>query len=388
MKSYIERLLMETVISRLKHFPVVAILGPRQCGKSTLAKRILEEIPNTLYLDLELSSDLNKLSDPEAFFRLNRDSLICLDEIQRVPDIFTVLRGVSDMSRKPGQFMILGSASPDLLRQSSESLAGRIAYLDLTPFTILELPSSDLRKHWLRGGFPDSFLADYEEQSSIWRENFIRTFLERDIPSLGFNVTSQVFRRLLTMLGHTSGQIFNSSKLAESLGVSHPTVRTYLDILEQTFIVRVLPPYFANVKKRLVKRPKVYLRDSGILHTLLGIENHNDLLGHPVYGSSWETYALEQICTHFNRWQHFFYRTSGGSEIDLILEKATKKIAVEFKVSLAPKLSTGFYHAIEELGIQRSYIVSPLPDEESYPLKGGCTVCTLNRFLEKHRELF
>jgi predicted AAA+ superfamily ATPase len=387
MKFYIERLLQDTIIDRLKHFPIVAILGPRQCGKSTLAKRILKGIPAARYLDLELSSDLNKLSDPEAFFRLNRDSLICLDEIHRKPDIFMVLRSVSDMSRKNGQFMILGSASSNLLKQSSESLAGRIAYLDLTPFSILELPSSDLRKHWLRGGFPDSVLADSDEQSFIWRDNFIRTYMERDIPGLGLNITTQVLKKLLTMLGHTTGQIFNSSTLSESLGVSHPTVRAYLDILEQTFIARMLQPYFANVKKRLVRRPKVYLRDSGILHTLLGIENQNDLLGHPVYGNSWETYALEQISTHFNRWQHFFYRTSGGSEIDLILERGVKKIAVEFKVSTAPKVSAGFYHAIDDLKIESAYVVSPLLDGESYPLRTDCTVCTLNWFLKKHRDI-
>ncbi|MCK5675191.1 MAG: ATP-binding protein, partial [Spirochaetales bacterium] len=289
MKKYIERNLTEIIISRLQQFSVVAVLGPRQCGKSTLVKQILRNFPSSLYLDLELQSDYNKLSDPEAFFVLNKNNLICLDEVQRKTEIFPIIRGIVDQMVNKGQFIVLGSASPSLLRQSSESLAGRIALLDLTPFTILELDSSYLIRHWQRGGFPDRLLADSDEKSIIWRENFIRTYLERDIPSLGFRITTNIIQRLWIMLAHMSGQIFNSSKLGASLGVSYSTVRTYLEILEQTYMVRILQPYYTNIKKRLIKSPKVYIRDTGILHSLLGIEDQNSLMGNPVYGNSWES---------------------------------------------------------------------------------------------------
>lgn len=381
MKIYLKRLLRKELETRLKQFPVTAILGPRQCGKSTLAKHILEHIPSSVYLDLELNSDLNKLSDPELFFQLNKDKLICLDEIQRYPEIFKVLRSVIDKNRVNGRFMILGSASPGLLRESSESLAGRIAYLDLTPFTIEEISRGNLFIHWLRGGFPDSYLAESNEQSILWRENFIRTFLERDIPSLGFKNNPLVIRRLMTMLAHNSGQIFNSSRLAESLGISHPTVKTYLDIFINTYMVRSLSPYFVNIKKRLIKSPKVYIRDSGILHSLLGIETYNDLLGHPIYGSSWESYAVEQVATKYFNWSKYFYRTSGGAEIDMILEKGIKKIAVEFKASTSPKLSRHFYKALEDLEMEQSYVIVPLNKKESYKIRAGCTVCSLEWFL-------
>lgn len=384
MQIYLKRLLRKELDIRLKQFPVTAILGPRQCGKSTLAKHMLEHIPSVIYLDLERNSDLNKLSDPELFFHLNMGKLICLDEIQRYPEIFKVLRSMIDKNRVNGRFMILGSASPGLLRQSSESLAGRIAYLDLTPFTIEEIPESNLFKHWLRGGFPDSFLVETNEQSMLWRENFIRTFLERDIPSLGFKNNPLVIRRLMIMLAHNSGQIFNSSKLAASLGISHPTVKTHLDILVNTYMVRSLSPYFVNIKKRLIKSPKVYIRDSGILHSLLGIETYNDLLGHPVFGSSWESYAVEQVSTKYFSWNKYFYRTAAGAEIDMILEKGIKKIAVEFKASTSPKLTTHFYTALEDLGIKQSYVIVPLDKKESYQIHAGCTVCSLEWFLDNN----
>jgi len=386
MKKYIERQLTEIIINRLQYFPVVAVLGPRQCGKSTLVKKILKNNSSSLYLDLELQSDYNKLSDPEAFFILNGTSLICLDEVQRTPDIFSVIRGIVDKTNIKGQFLVLGSASPLLLRQSSETLAGRIALLDLTPFTISELDPSNIIRHWQRGGFPDSFLADSDEVSIIWRENFIRTYLERDIPSLGFHITTNVIQRLWTMLAHMSGQIFNSSGLASSLGVSSTTVRTYIEILEQTYMVRILHPYFVNIKKRLIKSPKVYIRDTGILHSLLGIENHNSLMGNPVYGNSWESYALEQICSQFTRWSRFYYRTSAGAEIDLILEKGNNRIAVEFKVSTAPKVTTGFYNALGDLNIEKAFIIAPLLKDEFYPLNDKCNVCTLSWFLTQETE--
>ena len=378
MKPYIKRLLTKEVRDRLDQFPVVAILGPRQCGKSTLAKEIIGNLGNAIYLDLELPSHLQRLNDPEAFLRFNQDKLICLDEIQRKPELFPVVRGISDITRRPGQLLVLGSASPDLLKQTSESLAGRIAYLDLTPFLLSEIDCCALHTHWMRGGFPDSFLAKTEAQSLIWRHDFIRNYLERDIPTLGFKISTQTLHRLWMMLAHSSGQILNKAKLAESLGISPPTVKSYIDILEKTYMTRTLHPLHNNLKKRLVKSPKVYLRDSGILHALLETEDQNQLFGHPVYGGSWESYALEQICSALPTWRPSFYRTEKGAEIDLILEKGLRRIAVEFKASGAPKATRGLYQSIQDLSISEAYIVAPLSEETSYPLKHGITTTTIS----------
>lgn len=380
--TLIPRLCENIVKKYISNFPVTALLGPRQSGKSTLAKKIISKIPNSIYIDLELPSDINKLSDPETFFKLNNDKLICLDEIQRLPEIFTIIRSICDMTNNPSQFLLLGSASPDLLKQSSESLAGRIAYYDLTPFTIEEINPNKMRTHWLRGGFPDSFLSKDNEISYLWKENFIRTYLEKDIPALGFSVSTQIIHRLWMMLAHSTANILNKTKLAASLGVTHPTITAYIDILDKTYMVRVLQPYFTNIKKRLIKSPKVYIRDTGILHTLLFIKEQNDLLGHPIYGNSWESYALEQICSSLPEWNSYFYRTSNGAEIDLILEKGLQKIAIEFKVSSAPNLSPGFYHVLTDLNIEETYIVAPIPDNQSYPLTKATTVISVNNIIK------
>ena len=376
MKTYLERVIAKEVALRLRQFPVVAILGPRQCGKSTLAKRIIGAMADAVYLDLEIPSDLNRLSDAEAFLRANNDHLVCIDEIQRRPNLFPVIRGISDITGRDGQLLILGSASSELLRQTSESLAGRIAHLDLTPFLISETGSPAMQKHWLRGGFPDSFLAESDDASFVWRQNFIRTYLEQDIPSLGFNVTTQTIQRLWSMLAHSSGQLLNMAKLAGSLDVSSPTVKHYIEILEKTYMVRILRPYHVNLKKRLVKGPKVYLRDTGILHALLSIESQNTLFGHPAYGGSWESYALEQLCAATPGWSPSFYRTEKGAEIDLILENGARRIACEFKASSAPKVTRGFHQALNDLDIAEAFVVAPLPDETSYPLKNGMDVTT------------
>ena len=376
MKTYIQRLIEGEIRKRLKQFPVVAILGPRQCGKSTLAKRIVGEF-ESVYLDLEVPSHLNRLTDAETFLRLNNDKLICIDEIQRKPDIFPVIRGICDIAGRPGQMLLLGSASPDLLKQTSESLAGRIAYIDLTPFLLDEVGSSEYRLHWMRGGFPDSYLSVDNDASLAWRENFVKTYLEQDIPTLGFNVSNRTIRNLWTMLAHTSGQVINYSKLSQSLGISPPTVKSYIDILEKTYMVRILQPFFINLKKRVVKSPKVYLRDTGILHYLLGVDTMNDLLGHPAYGNSWESYALEQVCSKYRGWKPFFFRTQKGAEIDLILEKGNRKIAIEFKASASPKPARGFYNALEDLDICQAFIVAPLPTNESYSIQKNITVTTL-----------
>jgi predicted AAA+ superfamily ATPase len=381
MHRLIDRNITSTVRERLRTTQAVALLGARQVGKSTIAGMVLKDFPDALYLDLERPSDLTKLTDPEAFFSQFGDRLICLDEIQRAPDIFPVLRGVIDRHRRNSQFLILGSASRDLIRQSSESLAGRISYIEITPFTREELPRVPDSTHWLRGGYPRSILARDDEESFQWREDYVRTFLERDIPQLGFRIPAAALGRLWRMLAHSHGQVLNTSKLAGSMGVSSHTVRNYIDILEQTFVLRVLPPYSGNTKKRLVKSPKVYIRDSGLLHTLLGIETMEDLFSHPVYGSSFEGYAVENILTRFPRWQPSFYRTSNGTEIDLVMTKGTGKVAVEIKASSSPKVSKGFQNSIESLSPDRTFLIAQVADE--YPLAEKVSVLPLHAFIAK-----
>ncbi len=385
MQGYINREKEDQIKAYLANFPVVAILGPRQSGKTTLAQKIVDETNASVYLDLEKPSDLRKLQDPELFFQANRDSLICLDEIQRSSNLFAVLRSVTDERNRNAQFLILGSASRDLLRQSSETLAGRIAYIELAPFTHLETADSSptnqvtLEKIWMRGGFPRSFLAKTEKASNVWRENFIRTFLERDIPQLGFQIPAESISRLWRMLAHQQGQLLNGSKLGESLGVSHTTIRSYLDLLSQTFMVRILQPLLPNLKKRLVKSPKVFIRDSGILHALLEIDNYQDLLGNPVFGASWEGFAMENVISSFQDWNPFFYRTSAGAELDLILVRGNRKIAVEFKASTAPSVTKGFWNSLDDLHIASAWVIALVND--TYPIKENVSVTSLNRFL-------
>ena len=334
LKRRIEGELQECIAA----FPAVAVLGPRRSGKSTLAKTVMANLENSLYLDLEKPSDLAKLTEPELFFGHNASKLICLDEIQRVPELFRVLRAVIDEKPEPGRFLILGSASPALIRQSSETLAGRIAFLDLTPFLYSELAGTgiDLRIYQLRGGFPESSLASAEKQSNRWRANFIRTFLERDLAQLGLPIPAGNIERLWRMCAHSHAQLLNQSQFGSALGVSHTTVRKYLDILCRTFMIRLLPPYLPNLAKRLVKSQKIYVRDSGILHALLGISTYDDLLGHPVFGASWEGLVIENLLGELPDWSGFFYRTAAGAEIDLLLEKGRRRVAIECKVSAAP----------------------------------------------------
>ena len=384
MQTYVKRIITTAIEQKLENMPGVVILGPRQCGKSTLAKAIISEIGGAVYLDLERPSDVSKLRDPEAFFSLNNDRLICLDEIQRVPELVPVLRSVMDENRKNGQFIILGSASPDLIQQSSETLAGRISYFELTPFVLKEVSEDHhlktLRKLWLRGGFPRSYLASNEKESIEWRLDFIRTFLERDIPQLGFRTPAKTIERFWRICAHLHGQLLNSSKLGESMGVSHHTVRSYIDMLEQSFVLRVLRPYESNLKKRLIKSPKIYIRDSGILHALLGIENHNDLLGHPVYGPSWEGLAIENILSLLTNWKASFYRTSSGSEIDLILEKANKRVAIECKGSTSPNLNQGFWNALSDIKFQEVWVIAPV--KEAYPIEKGVMVAPPHQLID------
>jgi predicted AAA+ superfamily ATPase len=384
MQTYIKRIITSKIKQKLENMSGVVILGPRQCGKSTLAKAIISEIGGAVYLDLERPSDVSKLRDPEAFFTLNSDKLICLDEIQRVPELFPVLRSVMDENKQNGQFIILGSASPDLIKQSSETLAGRISYFELTPFLLREVSEDrhlkTVRRLWLRGGFPRSYLAPNEKESFEWRLDFIRTFLERDIPQLGFRTAAKTLERFWRICSHLHGQLLNSSKLGESMGVSHHTVRSYVDMLEQSFVLRVLRPYESNLKKRLIKSPKIYIRDSGILHALLGIENHNDLLGHPVYGASWEGLVIENILSLLANWKASFYRTSSGSEIDLILEKGNERVAIECKGSTSPNLNRGFWNAVSEIKSQEVWVIAPV--KEAYPIEKGVMVAPPHQLIE------
>ena len=344
--------------------PAVAILGPRQCGKSTLARAFCRETDaEVVYLDLERPQDLAKLRDPEAFFAANADPLICIDEIQRAPDLFPVMRFVIDQRERTGQFLILGSASRDLIRQSSETLAGRIRYLELTPFLYRELEGSEtvLRRYWLRGGFPRSWLAESDEQSFYWRTDFRRDFLERDIPMLKRRVEPVAVGRLWDMLAHVHGQLLNMATLASAMAIDGHTVRSYIDLLEGALMVRRLQPVHANLKKRLVKAPKVYFRDSGLLHAILRIESWNELMSHPCFGHSWEGLCIDNILGQLRPGvEAGFYRTARGAEIDLVLDRGTARAAIEFKASSAPSVQRGFHTALDDLGLARGWVVAPI----------------------------
>ena len=378
MHTYINRVVEKELNRSLARSPAVAILGPRQCGKSTTAKLLLNSIPS-VYLDLQDRIDRNKLAEPELFFDRHRDKLICLDEIQLLPEFFSILRSEIDKDRRPGRFLILGSASRDLIKQSTESLAGRISYTELTPFLLKEISDisswSDL---WLRGGFPDSVLADSDTGSFDWRLDFIRTFMERDIPNLGFNIPVPVIERLWLLLAHYHGQTVNYHKLAGAADISIPTLKKYLAILEQTYMVRMLPPALTNLKKRLVKSPKIYLRDSGILHALLDIEEYDYLLVNPIAGASWEGFVIENIIAQYNRWKPSFIRTSNGAEIDLVLERAGRCHVFECKLSKAPKPSRGFHEIVDSMQPESAWVIAPV--DEPFEIKKGIVVCSPKHF--------
>jgi len=376
-----KRQLEESILKKLKNNPVVAILGPRQCGKTTLAKKLLATIENSLYLDLESSQDRNQLNDLWAFFEANKKKTICLDEIQMMPEIFSQIRSFVDQQQMPGQFLILGSASRDLIQQSSETLAGRISYVELTPFRLLECSKKSLQEHWLQGGFPRSLLASDLESSHDWRKNYIRSFLERDLPQLGFRVPAQVLENFWKICAHSHGQTLHATKLAQGLGVTDHTIKRYLEILKETFMVRLLPPYSGNVKKRLIKSPKVYLRDSGLVHTLLSIESYNELLGHPVKGFSFEGFVIENLIEKFSRYDAFFYRTSKGEELDLVFEGKGQRIVFEIKASTTPSVKKGFWRALEQIKADQSYIIADV--KESYVYQNNVRVLNLYEALDK-----
>ncbi|MFA4943841.1 MAG: ATP-binding protein [Lentisphaeria bacterium] len=373
--NYISRVMERAVARALARAPAVAILGPRQCGKSTLARQMLAGRPAVL-LDLQRQSDLNKLADPELFFSRHRQELVCLDEIQRLTDIFGALRSEIDLGRRPGRFLILGSASRDLIRQSSESLAGRIAYLDLTPILAVEVAGTPLAELlWERGGFPESLGAPDAESSLDWRLDYIRTYLERDVPQLGFTMPAPQLNRLWLLFAHSHGQTLNQSKVAEAAGMNVRTLGRCLHLLEQSYMLRLLPPAETNLKKRLVKAPKVYIRDSGILHALLGIGDHDQLLGHPVNGSSWEGFCIENLLAAAPKWRPGFLRTGNGAELDLVLERGGAAHVYEFKLSTAPKPGRGFHELVADLRPTSATVVAPV--DTAYEVQKGVRVMPL-----------
>lgn len=381
----------------LRSHPVTALLGPRQVGKTTLARMVGDELSRTsLYLDLERPSDRAKLADPELFLRKQAKKLTILDEVQRMPDLFPLLRSLVDdrirAGEKAGHFLVLGSASPALLQQSSESLAGRIAYLELAPFTLDEVTRKnrrvDVDRLWWRGGFPGSYLAHDDEQSSVWREQFVRSYLSRDLPELGFRLPSEQVGRVWTMLAHGQGDQLNAARLAAGLGVSGATVRRYLDVLTELFMVRQLMPWSGNSQKRLVKAPKVYLRDSGLLHQLANVPDLDTLLGHPLCGPSWEGFVLENTLAQLpSAWRASYFRTSAQAEIDLVLEGPKRQVvAVEIKRSLSPTLSKGFHHGFVDIGATRGFVV--MPEGDRFPLRKDVEALSLREWIEELPDLF
>jgi predicted AAA+ superfamily ATPase len=366
----------------LQQFPAVGLLGPRQVGKTTLAFAQKTLDPNALYLDLELPSAQRQLDDPEAFLMAHAHQLVIMDEVQRMPELFGILRGVIDQRRRlgqaSGQFLLLGSATGVLLQQSSESLAGRVAYVELPALQASEIfttPQSakDLSALWVRGGFPLSWLAKSDAASMTWREVFISTYLEKDIPALGPRIPATTLRRLWTMLAHHQGELLDHSKLAAALAISGQTVSRYIDLLCDLMLVRRLPAWHGNVGKRLVRSPKVYVRDSGLVHALLGLSNQDALLGHPVAGSSWEGFVIEQLINAAPQAQASFYRTSNGAEVDLVLTFRNQQTwTIEIKRSSAPTVSKGFYQAATDLVAVRKLLVAPV--EQTYPMKEGVEV--------------
>jgi predicted AAA+ superfamily ATPase len=384
----IPRWITNQIKKRIAQVPAVALLGARQVGKTTLAKTIAKGL-DSVYLDLEAPEDLLKLSDPAVFLRAHSDKLVILDEIQRAPNLFPVLRGLIDKNReqgrKSGQFLFLGSASMDLMRQTSESLAGRISYIYMGGLNVIETgnESKTIHKLWIRGGFPDSYLAADDAMAMDWLEDLIRTYLERDLPQLGFRVPAIRMRRLWTMLAHLQGEPVNYSKLGANLEIDGKTVSNYIDILSDLLLVRRLEPWHANVKKRLIKSPRYYIRDSGILHRLLGIDHFDALLSNPVLGKSWEGFVMENIhSVLLRRAETYFYRTAAGAEIDLIIRMPSSEIwAVEIKYGTAPKLGRHYSAICDDVGATRKYIIYGGDDE--FPVSSDVTVISLTRFVQK-----
>ncbi len=362
---------LETAVKRS---PVTALLGPRQCGKTTLA-HIFGKQHKSHYFDLESPADQQRLQNPELMLN-SLQGLIILDEIQIKPELFNILRVLVDRPENRQHFLVLGSASPHIIRNVSETLAGRIEFIELTGFNIQEI--NNIEQLWLRGGFPRSFLAASESDSRAWREGFIRTFLERDIPMLGITIASTAMRRFWTMLAHFHGQTWNASGFARSMGVSDKTVRSYLDILTATFMIRQLQPWHENLRKRQVKSPKIYFRDSGLLHSLLNIPDYHSLTGNPRLGASWEGFALEQVLQIIHPAEAYFWATHSGAELDLLFFRKGKRYGVEFKFNEAPKITKSMHIAVKDLSLDYLWVV--YPGKEEYPVTDKIMVRPLNNF--------
>jgi predicted AAA+ superfamily ATPase len=362
--------------SRLRDYPVVALPGPRQAGKTTLARLLAEALPETEIhrFDLESPADLARLANPELVLSTLR-GLVILDEIQRMPELYPVLRVLADRPDLPARFLILGSASPALVERAGETLAGRVSFIDVSGFSLSEVGTQHLAKRWWRGGFPRAYLARDDKTARQWHEDFFRTFLEQDIPQLGIRIPATTLRRFWTMVAHYHGQILQVSELARSLGTSEPTARRYLDILSGTYVVRQLPPWFANLKKRQVKAPKIYIRDSGILHALLSIPDAVALESHPKLGASWEGFAMEQILSVTGDREAYFWATHGGAELDLLVFLEGKRIGFEFKYSEKPGTSKSMRIAEADLKLDHLYVVHP--GKHTFPLTEKITASTL-----------
>ena len=391
MQGMIERKITKKIRATIAQVPAVALLGARQVGKTTLAKTLSQDI-DSIYLDLEAPEDLLKLSDPTSFLSAHADKLVILDEIQRSPELFPVLRGLIDKNREQGrrtsQFLLLGSASMDLMRQSSESLAGRISYIEMAGLNLAEIDGNQHERQtlWLRGGFPDSYLAADDDMAMDWLENLIRTYLERDVPQMGFRVPATRLRRLWTMLAHLQGETINYSRLASNLEVDAKTVSHYIDILTDLLLIRRFEPLYANVKKRLVKSPRYYVRDSGILHRLLGINSYDELLSNPVLGKSWEGFVVENIHSVLpNRAETWFYRTAAGAEIDLVIKMPSSEIwAVEIKHGVAPKLGKHYSQTCDDVDATHKYILYGGDDE--FSVGKDVKIISLQGLMDKLRK--
>ncbi len=367
----------------LESGPAVALLGPRQCGKTTLARMLAADTPATFF-DLEREADRQRLENPE--FSLGAlDGLVIIDEIQRQPALFETLRVLLDRPKHEGQFLLLGSASPDIVRGVSETLAGRVSFVDLSGFTLGEVPRDQALRLWRRGGFPRSFLAKDEASSVLWREGFIRTFLERDLPQLGVTIPAETLRRFWTMLAHYHGQIWNAAELARALGRSESTGRRYLDLLTGAFMVRQLQPWHENLKKRQVKAPKVYVRDTGLLHTLLTLESQTQLVGHPKVGASWEGFIVEQLLSIFSARSTYFWATYGGAELDVLTMVGGKRFGFEVKYTDAPRTTRSLRVALQDLSLERAFIV--YPGSKSYALDERIEVLAMEDLPARCREL-
>ncbi len=376
----IKRVITSEIEYSIKNIAVTAIIGARQVGKTTLVKAILKKYKDAIYLDLEKYSDLKKLDNAESYFEYNKHkSIICIDEIQLKPNLFSVLRSFVD-EYKNARFIILGSATPKLLQQSAQSLAGRIFYYTLNPLNIEELSGvKSINEYHLLGGFPKSVLSK-EKFAFKWIENFINTFLERDMLMFGYNYPPKTIHRLWIMIAHINSQTLKYATLSKSMGVDSKTIKTYIDILENTFMIRLLQPYHINIKKRLVKSPKIYIRDTGVLHSLLKINTYDDLYNSPYFGGSWEGLVIENIIEQFNDFECFYYRTADGAEIDLVLVKGLEVVAIEIKSSITPNVTKGFWNAIKDIKATKSFIIAPV--KTSYPYKNDVLVYPLEDFLK------